>query len=222
MSEKEQDDTFNSKGVKTWYIKRSRDGEISGRIQLQNNNDLEIVQASFPEPEEATEEQKRQKVSPRGVTIQAPKQTSLVTGNSEQPTHCNYVRSTWVQDIECSVFSLTREEFGEIIWCKQKGYVVCCKWINFYYKGGKEKGRYCTITNFTEQNQIYTIPNWKFFCIGFELQIIGNIEECEDFDTIGSRSNNLYRISKVEIPPHEECDEIVRRIKATQDIHDLV
>ena len=214
------EDNFHPNFDRTWYIQQTYDGQIKGKISLQFASLLEIVPAGRPEPEEPTQEQIQEKVLPRKITIQATKLTAL-SGKQEKPPHIKFDHRINIQDIDCSVFILTKEEFGEIIWARQPGYIVCCKWQNLYYKGGKEKGSYCTITHLLEEDPLFTLPNWKFYCVGHEIKS-GNIETHQTYSITSELKKRIYRITKVEIPIPEEGREIVNRIKQVQTVEDLL
>jgi hypothetical protein len=218
----DEEDDFHPISDKIWYIKRSYDGEIKGKIQLKSGGteQLEIVPASIFEPKEPTQEQIQEKVSPRKITIQATNFKAL-SGKQERPPHRVFNHRIEIQGIDCAVFILTQEEFGEVIWARQPGYVVCCKWQNLYYKGGKERGSYCTITHLFEEDPLETLPNWKFYCLGHEIKS-GNIEVHNDFGTTSERDRRIYRITKIEIPPPEEGRAIVKRIKEKLTVQQLV
>jgi hypothetical protein len=218
----DEEDDFHPIYDKIWYIKQLRDGKIKGKIQLKSGDvdQLEIVPASIFEPDEPTQEQIQEKVSPRKITIQATNLKAL-SGKQEKPPHVKFDHRINIQGIDCSVFILTQEEFGEVIWARQPGYIVCCKWQNLYYKGGKERGSYCTITHLVEEDPLETLPNWKFYCVGQEIKS-GNIETYDGFGTISERDRRIYRITKIEIPPPEEGKDIVKRIKQRQTVQQLV
>jgi hypothetical protein len=115
------------------------------------------------------------------------------------------------------VFGITIKEFGEIIFAKQEGHIVCANWINFYYKGGREKGRYFQLTQFLQVDPTNTIPNWKFYCLGSEHGKIPSGSH-ESYSIIHKQHKVLYRISKVEIPPVETSTQVVENIKNSTTI----
>jgi hypothetical protein len=215
-----QEDEFNRVPSNTWYIKHTHDGQIKGKIQFQTTSLLEIVPADIPEQIDTNQEQIREKVSPRFVTIQAAKSVAL-TGDQDPLPRLHFDHYLKIQGVHCEVFSLTPEEHGEVIWARQEGYIVTCKWRNFYYKGGKEKGSYCTITHLREENPKLTLPNWKFYCVGHEIKS-GNIETHQTYSITSELEKRIYRVTKVEIPIPEEGREIVNRIKQVQTVEDLL
>jgi hypothetical protein len=108
------------------------------------------------------------------------------------------------------VFGITIKEFGEIIFAKQEGHIVFAKWINFNYKGGREKGRYCQLTYFLQVDLTGTIPNWKFYSLGSKHGKIPTGSH-ESYLIIHKQNKVLYRISKVEIPWVETSTQVVEK-----------
>jgi hypothetical protein len=102
----DEEDDFHPIINRTWYIKRTYDGHIIGKIQFQPVSLLEIVPANIPEPEEATQEQIANKVAPRKITIQATKQTAL-SGKQEKPPLTKFSHQVTIQGVDCSVFMFT-------------------------------------------------------------------------------------------------------------------
>lgn len=201
-----QEDDFQSVRSDVYYITRQRDGRVQGKIELHTHEGLVIVPASVTEPKSVTEEQIREKVSPRRVTISA----------SSHIIRENYCTHYTIKDIECGAYRLTPEEFGEVIWAKQPENLVCCKWINYYYSGGQEKGKYCQLTYFIRIDPETAIPNWKYYCVGDEIKFKG--ETHEDYQVVRKRYTVLYRVSKVELPPTEHSTELVRKIRNSEKI----
>jgi hypothetical protein len=209
-----QEDEFNSVPSNTWFIQETYDGRVRGKIQFLSTTHLEIVPEKIPEPIGITAEQIADKVSPRQIKLNTTSKKALTTPYEERFSGARYNRRIWIKEVECAINQFTQEEFGEIIWAKEEGTVICCKWSNYYYKGGKEKGHYCTLTYFNEEDPEETIPNWQLYCVG-NLIGQGNIEYYDSFCNIAERERRLYRISKIEIPPVETAKEVVKRIKET-------
>jgi hypothetical protein len=126
---------------------------------------LVIVQTRIPEPDQATAQQVDALISPRNITLVSTAQKSL-TGTQEEPPHERFITQRPIKGIYCSVFGITVQELGEILFTNQEGRIVFAKYTNYYYKGGKEKGKYCQLTYFSQVRPSNTIPNWKIYCLG--------------------------------------------------------
>jgi hypothetical protein len=197
------------------YITRKRDGHVQGKIELHTFEDLIIIPAPIRELEEVTEEQIKRKVSPRNITLTR-QSTKSLSDKPEAETHERYYSWSQIQGVKIGLYIITKVEFGEIIHAKQEEKIVTRKWINYYYKGGKEKGRYCEITYFIAVDPSTAIPNWKFYCLGEELQAPENSHGA--FSLTDHHHSQKYRIYKVEIPPVEDSERVVEQIKQSLTI----
>jgi hypothetical protein len=155
-----QEEDFQGNSTDIYYIVNKATGRAQGKIKLHQIENLAIVPARIPEPDQITAQQVDALISPRNITLVTTAKKSL-TGRPESPPHKRFVGQI-IRGIHRSVFGITIKEFGEIIFAKQEGRIVCAKYINFYYKGGKEKGKYCQLTHFLQVDPANTIPNWKF------------------------------------------------------------
>jgi hypothetical protein len=207
---KRLEDDFQAHNSDVYYITRKRDGHVQGKIELHTYEDLVIIPAPIREPKEVTEEQIKRKVSPRNITIARQSQKTL-SDKPEAETHERHYSTYTIEGVNCSVYIITKLEFGEIIHAKQNNRIVTRKWINYYYKGGKEKGRYCELTYFIAIDPNKAIPNWKFYCLGEELRVPENSHT--DFSQILKHHSQLFRIYKVEIPPIEDSELVIDSIK---------
>jgi hypothetical protein len=162
-----QEEDFQSNSTDVYYIVNKYTGRAQGTIELHQIEDLAIVQARIPEPYQITAQQQDALLSPRNITI-VPAARKWVTGRQEEPPHDRFVIERIIQGIRCPVFGISIQVFGEIIFAKQEGQIVFAKFINYYYKGGIEKGKYCQLTNFTQVGPSFSIPNWKLYCLGYE------------------------------------------------------
>jgi hypothetical protein len=90
-------------------------GSAQGKIELhQVENNLAIVPARIPELDQITAQQVDALISPRNITLVSPAKKSL-TGRQEEPPHKRFVGQQTIRGIHCSVFGITVQEFGEII-----------------------------------------------------------------------------------------------------------
>jgi hypothetical protein len=155
-------------------------------------------------------------ISPRNITLVSTVKKSL-TGRLEEPPHDCFVTKRTIKGIHCPVFGISVQEFGDIIFAKQEGCIVFAKYINYYYKGGKEKGKYCQLTYFTQVGPSNTIPNWKFYCLGYE-HIRYPQGTHSSYSDVHKIKTVLHRISKVEIPPVETTMQVVDKIQNSTTI----
>jgi hypothetical protein len=182
---------------------------------LHQVEDLAIVQATIPEPNQITAQQQDALISPRNITIVPTAKKSLM-GRPEQLPHDRFVIKRIIKGIRCPVFGISKQVFGDIICAKQEGQIVFAKYVNYYYKGGKEKGKYCQLTYFTQVGQSNSIPNWKLYCLGYE-HIHHPPGTHSSFQCVHNTKTFVYRISKVEIPPLETTTEVVDKIWGVYD-----
>jgi hypothetical protein len=211
-----QEEDFQSNSTDVYYIVNKYTGRAQGKIELHQTEDLAIVQAKIPEPDHITAQQQDALISPRNKTI-VPTAKKSLTGRQEEPTHDRFVIQRIVKGIHCPVFGISVQAFGEIIFAKQEGQIVFAKFINFYYKGGKEKGKYCQLTYFTQVSPSNSIPNWKFYCLGYE-RIKYPQGTHSSYSDIHKIKTTIYRISKVEIPPVETTTQVVDKIENSTTI----
>jgi hypothetical protein len=211
-----QEEDFQGNSTDIYYIVNKYTGRAQGKIELHQIENLAIVPARIPEPDHITAQQVDALNSPRNITLVTTAKKSL-TGRQESPPHERFVGQRIIRGIHLSVFGITIKEFGEIIFAKQEGRIVCAKYINFYYKGGKEKGKYCQLTYFLQVDPTNTILNWKFYCLGNE-----HVKLPSDSHTSYSEVNKshtvLYPISKVKIPPVGTATQVVENIKNSTTI----
>jgi hypothetical protein len=212
-----QEEDFRGNSTKIYYIVSMVTGRAQGKIELHQTEDLEILPARIPEPDHITAQQVDALISPRNITLVTTAKKSL-TGRHESPPHERFLGQRIIRGIHCSVFGITIKEFGEIIFAKQEGRIVCAKFINFYYKGGKEKGKYCQLTYFLQVDPSNTIPNWKFYCLGNEYGNKLPSGSHSSYSEIHKINTVLYRISKVEIPPVGTYTQLVESIKNSTTI----
>ena len=205
-----QEEDFRSNSSDVYYIVNKYTGRAQGKIELHQIEGLAIVQAKNPEPDQITAHQRESGISPRNITI-VPTLKKSLTGRQEIP-HDRFVSERIIQGIRCPVFGISIEEFGEIIFAKQAGQIVFAKFINYYYKGGEEKGKYCQLTYFTQVGPSNSIPNWKLYCLGYEYIRYPQGTHVS-YSDVHQISTVVYRISKVEIPPVETTTQVVRRIE---------
>jgi hypothetical protein len=211
-----QEEDFQGNSTDVYYIVNKYTGRAQGKIELHQVENLAIVQARIPEPDQITAQQVDALISPRNITLVSTAKKSL-TGRQEEPPHERFITQRTIKGIYCSVFGITVQEFGEIIFAKQEGRIVFAKYINYYYKGGKEKGKYCQLTYFTQVGPSNTIPNWKFYCLGNEHIKYPSGTHSSYLD-VHKINTVLYRISKVEIPPVETTTQVVENIKNSTTI----
>jgi hypothetical protein len=162
-----EEEDFQSNSTDVYYIVNKYTGRAQGKIELHQIEGLAIVQARIPEPDHITAQQQDALISPRNIAI-LPTAKKSITGRQEEPPHDRFVIKRIIQGIHCPVFAISIQEFGEIIFAKQDGQIFFAKFINYYYKGGKEKGKYCQLTYFTQVGPSNSIPNWKCYCLGYE------------------------------------------------------
>jgi hypothetical protein len=206
-----QEEDFQGNSTDVYYIVNKYTGRAQGKIELHQIEDLAIVQAKIPEPDYITAHQRELGISPRSITL-APTTRKSLTGRQEEPPHDRFVIERIIQGIRCPVFGISIQEFGDIIFAKQEGQIVFAKFINYYYKGGEEKGKYCQLTYFTQVGPSNSIPNWKLYCLGYEY-IRYPQGTHPTYSEIHKINTTVYRISKVEIPPVETTTQVVRRIE---------
>jgi hypothetical protein len=207
------EEDFQGNSTDVYYIINKATGRAQGKIELHQVENLAIVQARIPEPNYITAQQVDALVSPRNITL-------TTTAEGQEPPHERFIGQRIIQGIYCSVFGITLKGFGEIVFAKQEGLLICAKWTKFYYKGGREKGHYCQITYFRQvelANTINTIPNLKFYCLGSEHGRLPP-KSHETYSIIRNHTEVLYRISKVEIPPVETSVQVVQDIRNSTTI----
>jgi hypothetical protein len=211
-----QEEDFQGNSTDVYYIVNKYTGRAQGKIELHQIENLAIVQARIPEPDQITAQQQDALISPRNITI-VPTAKKSLTGRQEEPTHDRFVIQRTINGIHCSVFGISVQELGEIIFAIQEGQIVFAKYINYYYKGGKEKGKYCQLMYFTQFGPSNSIPNWKFYCLGYEhIRFPSGTHSI--YSDVHKINTVIYRISKVEIPPVETTTQVVENIKNSTTI----
>jgi hypothetical protein len=114
-----QEDDFQGNSTNVYYIVNKYTGRAQGKIELHQIEDLAIVQARIPEPDQITAQQQDALLSPRNITI-VPAAKKSLTGRLEEPPHDRFVTKRTIKGIHCPVFGISIQEFGEIIFAKQE------------------------------------------------------------------------------------------------------
>jgi hypothetical protein len=121
-----QEDDFQGNSTDIYYIVNKDTGRAQGKIKLHQIENLAIVPARIPEPDQITAQQVDALISPRNITLVTTAK-KLLTGRPESPPYERFVGQRIIRGIHCSVFGITIKEFGEIIFAKQEGRIVCAK-----------------------------------------------------------------------------------------------